>query len=63
MTEGNGRERIRRECHNAKARDTVVVNSLGTEPKAPPTYAPGSEHHQPNMIKIGWGGGQLDIYI
>ena len=37
-----------------------MVNTIGTEPNAPLTYALGSEHHHPIMSKLGGHGGRLE---
>ena len=57
---GSGRERIWRERHKTKAKDTVAVNTIETNPNTPLSYALGSEHHCPNMIRIEDHGGQLE---
>ena len=63
MGEGGGRERRRRARWKTKARDTVEVNTIGTEPNAPLGYDTGSKHHRLNMSKMGGNGGRLYIYI
>ena len=37
-TEGSGREMIRRESWNNKARNNVAVNTIGTEPNTTLAY-------------------------
>ena len=51
---------ILRERRKTKARDNVAVNTIGTEPNDPLAYAPGLEHHQRTMSKLGGQGGQLE---
>ena len=53
-------ERRWRERFNTKARYTVAVITIVTEPNAPLTYAPGSEHHHLIMSKLGGHGGRLE---
>ena len=59
-TGGSSRDRSRMERLKTKARDTVAVNNIGTEPNDPLAYAPGSEHHRPTMSNLGGHGGQLE---
>ena len=60
---GNMRERRRRESWSNKERNTVVVNTIGTEPTSSLVYAPGLEHHHLPTSKLKRHRGRLDIYI
>ena len=60
---GRGQERGRSDRWKNKAKDDLMVNTIGTEPNAPIVYAPGSEHHHLTMSKIGRHGYRLDIEI
>ena len=40
-----------------------MINTIGTEPNDPLSYAPGSEHQHLNMSMVGGHGGQLDREI
>ena len=42
MNWGRGQERGRMERCKTKAKDNLMVNTIGTEPNAPIAYAPGS---------------------
>ena len=48
------------ERFKTKAKDNLMVNTVGTEPNSPISYAPGSEHHHLTMSTIGRHGGQLE---
>ena len=57
--EGGGRDRDRDRDRLSWWEDNVANVTLGTETNATLDYAPGLEHHHPNMSMLGEPGGLL----